>query len=206
HKADKSDVHTVNETVTNHYTQLTTHAEGIDSLITKTDTQEGKLTTVTNTANQTAEGLEQTITKVTKAEDAITQAQADIIANTKEISSKLSSAEYELDQENVIQKLNIADSERMQLASEIQDRVTLADYKVDMDANAGVLNTLETSITQNGKDIALRATKEELRSEEHTSELQSRFDLVCRLLLEKKKKSQHPRTNNYRDGKMPQHT
>src|SRR5438105_7108297 len=29
---------------------------------------------------------------------------------------------------------------------------------------------------------------EELRSEEHTSELQSRVDLVCRLLLEKKKK------------------
>src|SRR5207249_8150750 len=28
----------------------------------------------------------------------------------------------------------------------------------------------------------------EMRSEEHTSELQSRFDLVCRLLLEKKKK------------------
>src|SRR5438067_10188016 len=29
------------------------------------------------------------------------------------------------------------------------------------------------------------------RSEEHTSELQSRFDLVCRLLLEKKKKKKH---------------
>src|SRR5207249_8513056 len=29
------------------------------------------------------------------------------------------------------------------------------------------------------------------RSEEHTSELQSRFDLVCRLLLEKKKKYEH---------------
>src|SRR5699024_12720963 len=29
-----------------------------------------------------------------------------------------------------------------------------------------------------------------LRSEEHTSELQSRFDLVCRLLLEKKKTQQ----------------
>src|SRR5207249_9631102 len=28
------------------------------------------------------------------------------------------------------------------------------------------------------------------RSEQHTSELQSRFDLVCRLLLEKKKKKQ----------------
>src|SRR2546422_7092741 len=31
-----------------------------------------------------------------------------------------------------------------------------------------------------------------VRSEEHTSELQSRLHLVCRLLLEKKKK--HPRT------------
>src|SRR5437868_13095244 len=32
------------------------------------------------------------------------------------------------------------------------------------------------------------ATEVYTRSEEHTSELQSRFDLVCRLLLEKKKK------------------
>src|SRR5690349_22475642 len=30
-----------------------------------------------------------------------------------------------------------------------------------------------------------------IRSEEHTSELQSRRDLVCRLLLEKKKKKKH---------------
>src|SRR5437868_11854055 len=33
-----------------------------------------------------------------------------------------------------------------------------------------------------------------VRSEEHTSELQSRFDLVCRLLLEKKKKTILPLT------------
>src|SRR2546421_4285203 len=32
------------------------------------------------------------------------------------------------------------------------------------------------------------------RSEEHTSELQSRSDLVCRLLLEKKKKNKHRNT------------
>src|SRR5699024_12167496 len=32
------------------------------------------------------------------------------------------------------------------------------------------------------------------RSEEHTSELQSRFDLVCRLLLEKKNNKQRPET------------
>src|SRR2546428_4545172 len=34
------------------------------------------------------------------------------------------------------------------------------------------------------------------RSEEHTSELQSRSDLVCRLLLEKKKKTHHLRTHH----------
>src|SRR5207249_8407397 len=34
----------------------------------------------------------------------------------------------------------------------------------------------------------VEAVDRDLRSEEHTSELQSRFDLVCRLLLEKKKK------------------
>src|SRR3712207_7500688 len=34
-----------------------------------------------------------------------------------------------------------------------------------------------------------------LRSEEHTSELQSRQYLVCRLLLEKKKKTQESRTD-----------
>src|SRR2546429_7316905 len=32
------------------------------------------------------------------------------------------------------------------------------------------------------------AEQEDIRSEEHTSELQSRLHLVCRLLLEKKKK------------------
>src|SRR5699024_12031883 len=36
--------------------------------------------------------------------------------------------------------------------------------------------------------IAVACFDDLFRSEEHTSELQSRFDLVCRLLLEKKKR------------------
>src|SRR5438067_9934925 len=39
------------------------------------------------------------------------------------------------------------------------------------------------------------------RSEEHTSELQSRFDLVCRLLLEKKKKNNNPLLSRSPDRK-----
>src|SRR5687768_17986586 len=49
----------------------------------------------------------------------------------------------------------------------------------------------ETIIVYNGNYDAMVETKAEarssLRSEEHTSELQSRLHLVCRLLLEKKK-------------------
>src|SRR5689334_23406237 len=40
-------------------------------------------------------------------------------------------------------------------------------------------------------ETARKSTK--VRSEEHTSELQSQFHLVCRLLLEKKKKKTRPR-------------
>src|SRR5207249_6958639 len=36
-----------------------------------------------------------------------------------------------------------------------------------------------------------------LRSEEHTSELQSRFDLVCRLLLEKKSSVYYAQINSH---------
>src|SRR5438034_6851565 len=42
-------------------------------------------------------------------------------------------------------------------------------------------------------------THGELRSEEHTSELQSHSDLVCRLLLEKKKKKKN---NKHRSDRI----
>src|SRR3712207_7929847 len=47
---------------------------------------------------------------------------------------------------------------------------------------------LESAVEEIGRELNERCA--ELRSEEHTSELQSRQYLVCRLLLEKKKKKQ----------------
>src|SRR5438874_4818063 len=44
------------------------------------------------------------------------------------------------------------------------------------------------------RELVLHLGRFEPRSEEHTSELQSRRDLVCRLLLEKKKKIDRTRT------------
>src|SRR5690606_40449485 len=56
-----------------------------------------------------------------------------------------------------------------------------------------------TGFFQRGTDaithrVQCRAGRSRLRSEEHTSELQSRENLVCRLLLEKKKKKQKANT------------
>src|SRR5206468_6388371 len=56
-----------------------------------------------------------------------------------------------------------------------------------------------TTLFRSRRDVALRlpgsrpgriSGRPDIRSEEHTSELQSRSDLVCRLLLEKKKKTE----------------
>src|SRR5699024_11897874 len=52
------------------------------------------------------------------------------------------------------------------------------------------LESIKLKHTKNKEVIELKANEYIVRSEEHTSELQSRFDLVCRLLLEKKKYKQ----------------
>src|SRR5690625_6458241 len=73
----------------------------------------------------------------------------------------------------------------------------LSGKTVDRTFNAGV--KVETAtvdrrdmqyLYQDGTDFVFMDTDtyDQLRSEEHTSELQSRGHLVCRLLLEKKKK------------------
>src|SRR2546428_3768363 len=57
------------------------------------------------------------------------------------------------------------------------------------------VSNAELVLAQPGGDVGMRSrvdigidAERHRRSEEHTSELQSRSDLVCRLLLEKKKK------------------
>src|SRR5438132_4684240 len=61
-------------------------------------------------------------------------------------------------------------------------------------ADAGVARRARSGATVG---TAARAAERRLRrSEEHTSELQSHSDLVCRLLLEKKKKETNKTTEN----------
>src|SRR5207249_11140101 len=64
---------------------------------------------------------------------------------------------------------------RIFLALDVPLRLDLADHA-----------HVEAFLLLLGQNLQHRVVAD-LRSEEHTSELQSRFDLVCRLLLEKKK-------------------
>src|SRR5204862_6065741 len=58
---------------------------------------------------------------------------------------------------------------------------------ITMPSTSGCLSSSETRLASLIRRSLLKLS-EPIRSEEHTSELQSRRDLVCRLLLEKKKK------------------
>src|SRR5207249_3813883 len=53
-----------------------------------------------------------------------------------------------------------------------------------LDEEEKSLKTMVAKIQESGANIVLGQKGIDDRSEEHTSELQSRFDLVCRLLLE----------------------
>src|SRR5699024_11832323 len=61
-----------------------------------------------------------------------------------------------------------------------------ADFRLEAGFLAEAIQQLEETECECIEDINHRIHQIR-RSEEHTSELQSRFDLVCRLLLEKKK-------------------
>src|SRR5699024_11631855 len=64
----------------------------------------------------------------------------------------------------------------------------LARLRVENDSLRADKRSLRSDVERLEEERAiLRKATKYFRSEEHTSELQSRFDLVCRLLLEKKK-------------------
>src|SRR5690242_21404212 len=63
--------------------------------------------------------------------------------------------------------------------------------KVDIEHAARVLNSARVKLLDLRDSRVSPGRDEKIRSEEHTSELQSHVNLVCRLLLEKKKKKQN---------------
>src|SRR5689334_23634355 len=72
-----------------------------------------------------------------------------------------------------------------------QPKSTLFPYTTLFRSPATIISTSRCSGSRNRHSMRVGST----RSEEHTSELQSQFHLVCRLLLEKKKIKSNISTN-----------
>src|SRR5437588_4752069 len=85
-----------------------------------------------------------------------------------------------------------ATHERVQITKNGRDYVVLlaAEDLESIEATLELLSDREAQarIARAEEEIERGAVMDEARSEEHTSELQSHSDLVCRLLLEKKNK------------------
>src|SRR2546427_4721840 len=67
-------------------------------------------------------------------------------------------------------------------------------YRVAADGDAQLPGQVFGQTLRRGEKLVERRPLDLFRSEEHTSELQSQSNLVCRLLLEKKKKLLDTRT------------
>src|SRR5689334_23893316 len=72
-------------------------------------------------------------------------------------------------------------------------RSTLQQQRRDVVGAAGAVGRVDELGDRALEGLGVRGDVQDLRSEEHTSELQSQFHLVCRLLLEKKKKKKKRR-------------
>src|SRR5207247_3096316 len=87
-------------------------------------------------------------------------------------------------QEPISLETPIGEEEDSHLGDFIEDKavVSPSDAVINLNLKEQTSSVLKTLTPREEKVIKMR-----FRSEEHTSELQSRVDLVCRLLLEKKK-------------------
>ena len=96
-----------------------------------------------------------------------------------QIESKVSKEDYTLDKNDIVQRLDNADSQRKQLSNEITDKVTITKFESGMTeaknytddykrSNDVAMTKLETSITQNGDKIALKVDEQKFNASRKT--------------------------------------
>ncbi|MGW9934386.1 phage tail spike protein [Staphylococcus hominis] len=96
-----------------------------------------------------------------------------------QIESKVSKQDYTTDQNNIVQRLDNANSERKQLSNEITDKVTITKFESGITeaknytdaykrSNDVAMTKLETSITQNGDKIALKVDEQKFNASRKT--------------------------------------
>ena len=161
-KAEKSVVDTLTGRVSNAESSVTQNAEEIAKKLTKSvydsdkEVTDAKITQWSNLTTETAEGLEQTISRLSTEEGKITKAQADIIANADEIATKVSNSEFD----SLSGRVSDNSSSITQNAKEI----ALKASQTELNSVTGRISTAESQLSVQSGQIALRATKTEVEN------------------------------------------
>lgn len=109
----------------------------------------------------------------------VVQNKSNLSVLSEQVSSKVSKSDYTVDQNNIVSRLNNADSARVQLANQISDKVTTTQLSTSMQSakdyidknqksNELRMNTMETSISQNGQAIQLKTSQQEFNATRKT--------------------------------------
>ena len=151
-KAEKSVVDTLTGRVANAESSVTQNAEEIAKKLTKSVYDEDKsatdaqITQWSNLTTETAEGLEQTISRLSTAEGKVTKSQADIKANADEIATKVSSSEFN----TLSGKVSDNSSAITQNAKEIALKATQS----DLNSVTGRVSTAESQLSVQAGQIS----------------------------------------------------
>lgn len=109
----------------------------------------------------------------------VSQNKSNLSVLSEQVSSKVSKSDYTVDQNNIVTRLNNADSARVQLANQISDKVTTTQLSTSMKSakdyidknqasNELRMNKMETSISQNGEAIQLKASQQDFNASRKT--------------------------------------
>ena len=91
--------------------------------------------------------VEQTLNdKLTPIQNQVNEQKATLDVLPEQIASKVSQSDYTTDQNNVVSRLDSADTERVQLANQISDRVTLKEYTDGKEETTNEINNAVNGI------------------------------------------------------------
>jgi phage minor structural protein len=164
-----------NQNVINKLKPITTRVTTNETNISELDKQISLMAK----SDDVAQKLRDVDGRLTPLETTVESNKATLDILPTQIESKVSKQDYTLDKDNIVQRLDNADSERKQLSNEITDKVTLtkfesgiSDAKNYTDAykrsNDVAMTKLETSITQNGDKIALKVDEQKFNASRKT--------------------------------------
>ena len=164
-----------NQNVINKLKPITTRVTTNETNISELDNQISLMAK----SDDVAQKLRDVDGRLTPLETTVKSNKATLDILPTQIESKVSKQDYTTDQNNIVQRLDNAYSERKQLSNEITDKVTITKFESGITeaknytdaykrSNDIAMTKLETSITQNGDKIALKVDEQKFNASRKT--------------------------------------